>query len=215
MVSMQTSWPLGGNTRVGTCPSCGTRGQPRDKPILPATSADCSSHQQVKQTYTPSPLRLTQRSYSITSTTRPSINPNNSRRTWETLREVSVYIALTFMLQIQPIYSVSEAETMPLFTVAGSASLLGSKIARICFQQLSFPTFSNAEGLLIFFILFFLSTEAQGRNVRGLVQDFTASRLCLPFATGQRPASRLPAVRPWIAAPPLCASVTYSVSRGD
>lgn len=24
MVPMQTSWPLGGNTRVGTCPSCGT-----------------------------------------------------------------------------------------------------------------------------------------------------------------------------------------------
>lgn len=86
-----------------------------------------------------------------------------------------MYIALTFTLQIQPIYSVSEAETMPLFTVAGSASLLGSKIARICFQQPSFPTFSNAEGLLIFLVLFFLSTEAQGRNVRGLLQDFTAS----------------------------------------
>lgn len=152
---------------------------------------------------------LTQRNYSITSTKPPSIKPNNSRRTWEILREVSVYIALTFMLQIQPIYSVSEAETMPLFTVAGSASLLCSKLARICFQQLSFPTFSNAEGLLIFFVLFFLSAEAQGRNVRGLIQDFTARRLwvCLPSATGQRPASRLPAVRPWVSrATSLCFS---------
>lgn len=114
-----------------------------------------------------------------------------------------MYIALTFMLQIQPIYSVSEAETMPLFPVAGSASLLGFKIARICFQQLSFPTFSNAEGLLIYFVLFFLSTEAQGRNVRGLVQYFTASRLWLCLL----PASRLPAVRPWVSrATSLCFS---------
>lgn len=51
MVPMQTSWPLGGNTRVGTCPSCGTRGQPRDKPIRPATPTDCSPHQQIKHTY--------------------------------------------------------------------------------------------------------------------------------------------------------------------
>lgn len=44
---------------------------------------------------------------------------------------------------------------MPLFTVAGSASLLGSKTARVCFHQLSFPTFSNAEVLLILFVLSF------------------------------------------------------------
>lgn len=66
---------------------------------------------------------------------------------------------------------------MPLFTAAGSASLLGSKIARICFQQLSFPTFSNAERLLILFVLSFLSTKAQERSVRDLIQDFTASSL--------------------------------------
>lgn len=72
---------------------------------------------------------------------------------------------------------------MPLFTAAGSASLLGSKIARVCFQQLSFPTFSNAEGLLILLVPSFFSTKAQGRSVRGLVQDFTAiwPWLCLPL----------------------------------
>lgn len=69
MVPMQTSWPLGGNTRVGTCSSCRTRGQPRDKPILPASRTDCSPHQQVKHTY------LTQYNYSITSTKQPQRQP--------------------------------------------------------------------------------------------------------------------------------------------
>lgn len=44
---------------------------------------------------------------------------------------------------------------MPLFTGAGSASHLVSKTARVCFHQLSFPTFSNAEVLLILFVLSF------------------------------------------------------------
>lgn len=70
---------------------------------------------------------------------------------------------------------------MPLFTEAGSASLLSSKTARVCFHQLSFPTFSNAE-VPFDSLRPVLSTKARGRSVRSLVQDFIASRhrLCLP-----------------------------------
>lgn len=80
---------------------------------------------------------------------------------------------------------------MPLFTEAGSASLLSSKTARVSFHQLSFPTFSNAE-VPFDSLRPVLSTKARGRSVRSLVHDFTASRrrLCLPVL-----ASRLPAVR--------------------
>lgn len=92
---------------------------------------------------------------------------------------------------------------MPLFTAAGSASLLSSKTARVCFHQLSFPTFSNAE-VPFDSLRPVLSTKARGRSVRSLVQDFTASRLrlCLPVL-----ASRLPAVRLWLSrATSLCLS---------
>lgn len=53
---------------------------------------------------------------------------------------------------------------MPLFTVAGSASLLGSKTARVCFHQLSFPTFSDAEVLLILFLLSFQLKPGEGAS---------------------------------------------------
>lgn len=94
---MQTSWPLGGNTRVGTCPSCGTQGQPRDKPIQSASPADCFPHQQVKHTY------LTNTAILLPQRNSPSINPYSSRRgAWGILQAAGVYLALTFMLLIQP-----------------------------------------------------------------------------------------------------------------
>lgn len=69
------------------------------------------------------------------------------------------------MLRIQPICPVLEGrKTMPLSTVAGSASLLGPKTARVCFHQLSFPTFSNAEVLLILSVLSFQLKPGEGAS---------------------------------------------------
>lgn len=99
---------------------------------------------------------------------------------------------------------------MPLFTEAGSASLLSSKTARVCFHQLSFPTFSKAE-VPFDSLRPVLSTKARGRSVRSLVQDFTASRrrLCLPVL-----ASRLPAVRLWLSrATSLCLSRPFGTYK--
>lgn len=99
---------------------------------------------------------------------------------------------------------------MPLFTEAGSASLLSSKTARVCFHQLSFPTFSNAE-VPFDSLRPVLSTKARGRSVRSLVQDFIASRhrLCLPVL-----ASRLPAVRLWLSrATSLCLSRPFGTCQ--
>lgn len=80
---------------------------------------------------------------------------------------------------------------MPLFTGAGSASHLVSKTARVCFHQLSFPTFSNAEVLLILFALSFQLKPGEGASevsskISQQANADTASRFappcCAPLA---------------------------------